>query len=283
MFDSSIDLSLEFFPPKTEALLESLKKTLFRLKRYNPEYVSVTYGALGSNQEKSLSIVDHIQNKENIPTTAHFTCVGMSFEKAHAFLKELNSLGVSKVLALRGDIPSNVDLKSVFTDFRYASDLVSFISEKYPHFDIFVAGYPEKHPEAKSLETDIEHLKKKVDQGAKAVITQLFFDNDHFFRFRDKAQDLGIKCKIIPGIMPVTSYESIKKITQMCGVHLPKDLELFFSQDRNQQELDRFAVDFSLRQCEGLLEGGVDSFHLYTLNKLHVIENICAFLRKEEL
>ena len=256
-----LKLSFEFFPPKTDSTTNHLKKTLKHLSTYHPVFMSVTYGALGSDQDRTLHWVDYIQNTMNINAMAHFTC-----------------LGVKNLMALRGDIPANNSHKNMLKDFNYASDLVSFVHQHYPHMNISVAGYPEKHPEAISLDKDLDYLKKKIDEGASRIVTQMFFNADYFLRFRDRCHQKGINCEIVPGIMPIIQYRMIEKITQMCGITIPRELIDFFELNHTEEVIHQFSLDYTLRQCIFLEKHGVDSFHFYTLNQIKVIEDICIYL-----
>ncbi len=272
-------LSFEFFPPKNAVSRKLFENTVERLKVFQPEYMSVTYGALGSQQNQTLEMVDYIQNMAGVEAAAHFTCIGSSLDKVHTFVADLQRLGVRRMVALRGDIPEGVETQEVLSDLKHASDLVAFMSEHYPDMHLSVAGYPEGHPEAVSLDEDLKQLKYKVDQGASVVITQLFFDNQFFIDFRNRARTLGLDCKIIPGIMPVTQYRMIERITQMCGVHIPKALSDFFAKDKSDEEVQSFAKEFTLKQCLDLKEQGVAEIHFYTLNQAKVVEDVCCHLK----
>jgi methylenetetrahydrofolate reductase (NADPH) len=262
--------SFEFFPPKTAAGEENLFKAISELKPLAPDFVSVTYGALGSNQDKSLAIIEKIHNEIGLEVMAHYTCVGGSKVKVNTFLDKIKSIGVDNILALRGDAPIGMNIKKVLesSPFRYACDLTEFIKSGTHDFSVGVAGYPEGHPECVSLDHDLRNLKRKVDAGADFIITQLFFDNSDFYRFRDKAYLAGIAVPIIPGIMPIESFKQIEKITSMCGTHIPQKIrQIFTDKNKTEEEKLTFGLDFTTKQCEGLLKNGVKGLHFYTLNK----------------
>lgn len=263
--------SFEFFPPKTEKGEASLFKAVKELKALGPDYVSVTYGALGSNQDKSLGLVNRIQNEIGMEVMSHYTCIGATEERVDSFLKELSSLGVENILALRGDAPAGMDIKEALEEspFDYAVDLVRYIRKKTDDkFSIGVAGYPEGHPECESREDDLLRLKQKVDAGADFIVTQLFFDNRDFYEFKEKAQKIGIDVPIIAGIMPIENYKQIQKITSLCGSKIPDEIKDMFSRDDiSEDDKLKFGIDYTTRQCQDLLANGVHGMHFYTLNK----------------
>lgn len=273
-------ISLEVFPPKknfeqnSEKLLEELKI----LKQFMPSYVSVTYGAGGSNQDNSFDLAIRIQNELDIPTMPHFTCVGASKEKVEESIKYIESNNIKSILALRGDRPQGVENFEFSDDFKYASDLVEFIKDK-TDLSIGVAGYPEGHREADSLEADILALKKKVDAGAQAVVTQLFFNNDYYFRFVEKAQLEGINIPIVPGILPLTSVAQIEKMISLCGATIPEPMikNLQKHADNPQAVYDK-GLEYAIYQCQQLSDAKVPGIHFYTLNKAaatkDILENI---------
>jgi methylenetetrahydrofolate reductase (NADPH) len=275
--NKNFSLSFEFFPPKKEGTMKAFYETVQCLKTFDPTFMSVTYGALGTNQDKTLEIVKSIQNDYGVDTAAHFTCIGSDEEGVRQFISQLKEVGVSRMIALRGDIPSGVDKKDVLTRFSYASDLIAFIKNNYPELTLGVAGYPEGHPES-TPDDNLGHLAQKVSLGADFVVTQLFFDNTYFLRFRDKARAKGIKVPIIPGIMPITHYKMIERITQMCGVKIAPKIKEFFSKNPSDKEIKDFSGEFTLKQCENLLQEGADGFHFYTLNQVGVVENVCRRL-----
>jgi len=269
-------LSFEFFPPKTTEQEEHLFQVIAELKKFNPDYVSVTYGALGTAHEKSFFWVKEIKEKFGIEPVAHLTCVAASKEEMSQRLKKLAEIKVENILALRGDPPIGEEKFVPPADgFRHATDLVSFIKEHNPDFCIGVAGYPEKHPEAKSLDSDINHLKAKVDAGADYIVTQLFFDNDDYFSFVAKCRSDGIKVPIIPGLMPITSVKQLKKMTEICGAKIPGDLmEKLEEADGDKEAVVEVGVEQTVKQCQELLKNGAPGLHFFVMNQSGVISKI---------
>ena len=274
-----LSISFEFFPPKKQEEEPVFFQTVKNLKQFNPSFVSMTYGALGSNQDKSLQMIGKIKKEFNLEVLAHFTCIGTSYESVDNFVHKIDKIGSLNILALRGDIPEGVDTKDIFDDFNYAFDLVKYLKNKSCDMIIGVAGYPEAHIEAVSLDQDLEYLKQKQDAGADFIITQLFFDNNYFYDFCDKAIKMGINIPIIPGIMPVTNYKMIEKITQMCGVHISKEIMNFYSNENlNEQDQRKFAYEYLLKQTNELIDNNISNIHFYTLNKSGVVEQVCNTL-----
>ncbi|MGK7345584.1 MAG: methylenetetrahydrofolate reductase [NAD(P)H] [Candidatus Nitrospinota bacterium M3_3B_026] len=264
-------LSLEFFPPKESSALPAFFKAVERLKETNPLFVSVTYGAGGGTQAKTLEIVTRLKKESGLEPMAHLTCVGASGERLDGFLGGLAEAGIDNVLALRGDPPEG---KENFIPgdarFKHASDLVEFIKERYPQMGVGVAAYPEVHQEAVSAEDDLRCLKHKLDLGADFAITQLFFDNGLYWSFLDKLKKAGIEKPVIPGVMPIFSLKLIKKITSMCGASIPKDLlgRLEAAErDGGEKAVLEAGVETASEQAKRLLEGGAPGVHLYTLNR----------------
>ncbi len=272
--------SFEFFPPKDEEGFERLYRTIERLKHLNPSFVSVTYGAGGSTREKTVDLVAKIKWEIGIESMAHITCVGATRDEIDHLLKEIQGKGIENILALRGDPPKGERVfRPVEGGFRYASELVAFIRQRYD-FCIGVAGYPEGHKEAPSLEKDIENLKKKVDAGADFIITQLFFDNRFFFDFLERAEGVGIEVPIIPGIMPIINLNQIKRFTEMCGASIPEPLlsRLEEVQD-DPSAVEAYGIEYATRQCEELLEARVPGIHFYTLNRSQATWKVVSNLK----
>ncbi len=260
--------SFEFFPPKDEISAVDFGINVGQLLRLSPSFVSVTYGAGGSNQYKTFSLVDYLQNKIGLTTMAHYTCVNASKDKIAADLKYLQSINIQNLMVLRGDPPKGQDQFIAHDNgFKYASELMSFVEENY---DFAKAGacYVEKHPEAHSIEEDMANLKIKVDAGADCLITQLFFDNNFYFNFVEKAREIGIGTRIIPGIIPITSYKQIERFTKMSGTIIPKELQQNLEKYKdNPAKTYQIGVDFTIQQCRDLLDKGAPGLHFYTLNK----------------
>jgi len=269
-------LSIEMFPPKTERGETSLRAHLERLNRYNPGFISCTYGAGGSTQSKTLEWCRWIQQDLNQTATAHFTCVGSTREELLRWLGRAQDAGIHNIMALRGDPPDGqADFKPVDGGLSYANELVSLIRRNYPDFGIGVAGYPEKHPEAPDVGTDLVNLKRKVDVGADAVYTQLFYVNESFLRWRDDCVAAGIEIPIVPGIMPITDFARINRITSMCGSEFPADLASRLEAVQDDQDAQfEIGVEFAIQQCRELIDAGVPGIHFYVLNKSKAAERI---------
>lgn len=266
-------ISYEIFPPKNDIdgkKIEALMDELVILKKYNPALVSVTYGAGGSNQGQSLSIIKRLMTELELNPMPHFTCVSTTKENIKYYLESIESLGIRNILALRGDIPDG----AFCHDFVHASDLVEFIKGEH-HLSVAVAGYPESHIESESLDDDIKWLKYKVDNGADVIYTQLFFDNNKFFGFNEVCADEGINIPIIPGILPVTSYAQLLKMTSLCKVTIPKVfLEKLESHKEDKDYTRKLGIEFATYQCRQLIDAGVRGLHFYTLNKSYAVSEI---------
>jgi methylenetetrahydrofolate reductase (NADPH) len=269
-------LSIEIFPPKSADADASLWENLERLMPYGPSFVSCTYGAGGSTRNRTVELCREIRSRFNVPATAHFTCVGSTVQELTDWLGEANGAGIQNFMALRGDPPKGQEgFRPVDGGLRYANELVSLIRRTVPEAGIGVAGYPEKHPEASSPEIDLTNLKRKVDAGADAVFTQLFFDNAAFLRFRDQCRAAGIKIPIVPGIMPITEFARIKRITQMCGSVIPASLasRLEAVQDDLAAQFE-IGVEYAIDQCRELCNEEVQGIHFYALNRSSACERI---------
>jgi methylenetetrahydrofolate reductase (NADPH) len=269
-------VSFEIFPPKSPDGDESLRRALERLAPYSPAFISCTYGAGGTTRTRTVDWCAEIQNRFGLTATSHFTCLGGSVSEIEGWLDLATKNGIQNIMALRGDPPVG---ETVFRPapggFRYANELVALIRGRHPEIGIGVAGYPEKHQECPDGQTDLENLKRKVEAGADAVYTQLFYSNERFFDFRDRYQKLGIKVPLIPGIMPITEFSRIKRITSMCGAAIPAELgtRLEAAQDDLQAQFE-IGVDHAVRQCDELLRTGVPGIHFYVLNRSKACETI---------
>lgn len=277
-----LGLSFELFPPKTSQGVTNLFQHVARLVEFQPSFVTCTYGAGGSTQELTLEIVARVHREFRLPVATHLTCVGRTVDELRTYLRNALSLNVNNVVALRGDPPrGDTTFRPVPGGLRYANELVSLIRSEFPEFGIAVAGYPEKHQEAPSTEVDLANLKRKVDSGADCVVTQLFYDNDDFFHFRDRCHTLGIRVPIVPGLLPVTNFAQIKRITSLCGAHLPNkfvaDLEAAGESADDQFQI---GVDFATRQTQELITAGVPGIHFYVLNRSEAAADV---LRNVEL
>ena len=274
-------ISFEFFPTKTpEGERTLLEKTIPALGQLKPDFCSVTYGAGGSTREKTLAIVDRIQRQQGLTAMAHMTCVNATRQDTASVLEQARALGITNILALRGDPPGGVgDFQKTEGGFEYSYELVHFIKEMGA-FSIGVAGFPEGHiAQTDGKYADWQHLKHKVDQGADFVITQLFFSNHDYFEFRDYLTSLGVTVPLVPGIMPIQSAAQIKRIVAMCGADLPQPFvtELDKRGD-SDEEVAQFGIEYATRQCEELLREGAPGLHFYTLNKsrstVQVVDNL---------
>jgi methylenetetrahydrofolate reductase (NADPH) len=278
-------ISFEFFPPKTEKGESSLfSKILPELLAIQPDYCSVTYGAGGGTKGKTLEIVSRIQQEFRLTCMSHLTCVGATEAEIRQVLDEASELSIRNILALRGDPPGGTgDFVPTEGGFTYSKDLVSFVRSNYD-FSIGVAGFPEGHIACKEgREVDWERLKAKVDAGADFVMTQLFFSNEDFLRFRDHmVKQLGMTQTIIPGILPVLSTNQIKRFTELCGASIPdKMMEKLDMLENDETAATDFGIEFAFEQCEELLREGVKGLHFYCLNKSYstvkVVEGLSSF------
>jgi len=278
--EKKFGLSIEVFPPKTPKGDAALRETLEKLSVYRPNFISCTYGAGGSTQERTLEWCVEIQNRFQLTATSHFTCVGSTREELLEWLSKAKQNGLTNIMALRGDPPEGQDaFQTVEGGLGHADELVELIRAEFPDFGIGVAGYPEKHPEAPDLQTDLENLKRKVDAGADAVFTQLFYVNDNFFHFRDRCGQMGMTVPIIPGIMPITEFARIKRITSLCGAVFPEGLasKLEAVQDDKAAQFE-IGVEYTIDQCRELLDKGVAGIHFYALNRSPACERILEAL-----
>lgn len=269
-------LSFEIFPPKSSDQDGTLFENLERLACYRPAFVSCTYGAGGSTRVRTLDLCVEMQRRLGLTATAHFTCVGSTRDELREWLGSAQRSGITNIMALRGDPPvGQTEFQQVAGGLRYANELVELIRAEFPQFGIGVAGYPEKHPQAPSADVDLDNLKRKVATGADAVFTQVFFVNDSFFRFRERYAAAGIRAPLVPGIMPITNFAQIKRITSMCGAALP--VELSAKLEATQEDKDaQFAigVEFAIQQCRELVAQGVPGIHFYVLNRSAACERI---------
>lgn len=274
-------LSVEFFPPKTEEALEKLVESGDDLAFYQPDFVSVTYGAGGSTRDRSAKACNLLRDEHEFNIMPHLTCVGANRDELAETIDDLYQSGYRNIMALRGDPPKDADAFVVAENgFAYAADLVSFIKERHSDISIGVAGYPEKHPEATDLATDMRHLKTKVDAGASFITTQLFFDNADLYRFLEEADKLDITVPVIPGIMPVLSLKQVKRITSMCGASLPKELEAHLNKAGDDKELVRqIGIRWATEQIQDLVEMGLPGVHLYALNRSDVATELMSAFR----
>jgi methylenetetrahydrofolate reductase (NADPH) len=262
-------LSFELFPPKTPQGVTNLFQHVARLVEFRPSFITCTYGAGGSTQELTLEIVARVRREFKITVATHLTCVGRSVEELRSYLGAAQASDIENVVALRGDPPrGDIVFRPVEGGLRHANELVALVRGEFPQFGIAVAGYPETHQEAPSPDIDLANLKRKVDAGADVVITQLFYDNEDFFRFRDRCAAMGIGVPIVPGLLPVTNFAQIQRITSLCGAQLPAPFvrRLEAAGDAADAQFD-IGVEFASRQTQALIDAGVPGIHFYVLNR----------------
>ncbi len=273
--------SFEFFPPKTEEAARQLEQTITELQPLKPSFVSVTYGAGGSTRERTIEIVTKVKRETGIEAMAHLTCAGSTREDLRGVLGRIREAGIENVLALRGDPPKGqTGFTPVDDGFRYASELVGFI--RGLHDSVLCLGgacYPEKHPECGNPAVDLANLKKKIDQGLDFVITQLFFNNQHYFDFVQRARRIGVEVPIIAGIMPITNASQVERFMVSCGATIPFELAEELDRRRdNPQAVMELGIAHATAQCMGLLDGGAPGIHFYTLNRSTATREIYAAL-----
>ena len=274
-------LSFEFFPPKTDEGHNQLLKAIEELRPLAPDFVSIT--RTGEGTQSTLDLTSEVQNKLGIRAMSHLTCVHHTREEMGAALDHLWDSGVRNVLALRGDLPAGTTQVAQGEDgFHFASDLVPFVRERHD-FCIGVAGYPEGHPQSLNLTRDLEMLKKKIDEGAHFVITQLFFNNADFYRWRDAASAMGMDVPIVAGLMPIGNVAQIKRFVTMCGAKIPQPLLLQLeSLESDPLAVHAAGVEYAIRQCEDLIANGCDGLHFYTLNRSKATALIGQALQNKE-
>ncbi len=276
---SDLQLSFEFFPPKSPLMENKFWRAVGRLEALNPDFFTVTYGALGSGQKQSLLTVKNLCAETNVPVAAHLTCVGATRRDLDNTINRFKSYGVSGIVALRGD---GDDPRSVYhppmDGYQSVPELVNQLN-KDKDISISVAAYPETHPQATSAQSDIEHLKRKLDAGADRALTQYFFDIDQFLRFRDLAVSAGIDKPIIPGILPIHSYERVVKFSKACGATVPMEFAKQYDQYKDDPEATyALSVEQSASMCIKLMAEGVNQFHFYTLNITDLSYVVCCEL-----
>lgn len=261
-------VSIELFPPKTPAGMVSLYEHVEKLVEYGPDFITCTYGAGGSTRDKTLEIVRQIKQRFGRPVASHLTLVGSSVDQLREFLGRAQQDQVDFIVALRGDPPQGeTNFRVADGGLRHASELVSLLRAEFPEFGIAVAGYPEKHQEAPSFEIDTQRLKAKVEAGADVVLTQLFFDNADFFRFRERCDELDVATPIVPGILPVTNLRQIQKIASLCGAKIPSAFIERLSRSDQSEWQTQVGIEFALQQVQDLVRAGVPGVHFYALNQ----------------
>ena len=273
---AAVPVSFEFFPPKTPEGIEKLRAVRQQLYALQPQFCSVTYGAGGSTQDGTLQAVQAILD-EGQQGASHFTCVGASRDSVREKLALFQSMGVRRLVALRGDLPSGYGSMG---EFRYAADLVAFIrAETGDHFHLEVAAYPEMHPQARSPEADLQAYAAKVNAGANSAITQFFFNADAYFRFVDEARKLGADVPVVPGIMPITNASGLLRFADSCGAEVPRWIRLRLQGlGDDAAGIRAFGLDVVTHLCEQLLAAGAPGLHFYTMNQSTAVLEICRRL-----
>lgn len=261
-------ISFEVFPPKADSPIDTIYNTIDELYSLNPDFMSVTYGAGGSTKDKTVEISSYIQNKYKLTSTAHVTCISSTKEEVCTTLDSLKEKNIQNVLALRGDYPKDCLPGTLPTDgYKNSVDLIKYFKE---NSDLCVGGacYPEKHPDAKDLDSDIDFLKRKMDAGADFLVTQMFFDNEAFYDFYDKAIKKGINIPITTGIMPILNKRQINTIVNLTGNSIPKKFKRLLERyENNPEALEEAGMSYAVSQIIDLLSWGVDGIHIYTMNK----------------
>jgi methylenetetrahydrofolate reductase (NADPH) len=278
--------SFEFFPPKTDEGVRALFETVEALRPLAPAFVSVTYGAGGSTRQRTLELVKRLKRETEVEAMAHVTCVGASRDEIAAVLDEIAEAGIQNVLALRGDPPRGATSFEPHPEgFRYASELVAFVRSQPARWSFCVgaAGYPEGHVETRDLARDLANLRTKVEAGADFLVTQLFFENAHYWRFVERARAAGVAVPVIPGLMPFTNVEQVERFTAMCGASIPPPLRAAMEVRRTDADAARdLGVAFATLQAAELLRRGAPGVHFYTLNRSTSTRAILAALRASE-
>ena len=275
-------ISFEVFPPKTTSSFDGVREATERIAAFSPSYMSVTYGAGGGTSKYTLDIAANIEKKYNLPTLAHLTCVSSTRATVEAQIDEMRRLGIKNIMALRGDIPA--ETKDAVREYSYAAELVQQIRLLGDEFCIGGACYPEIHPESRSAEEDILHLKEKVGAGLDFLTTQMFFDNDLYYRFLDRAQGCGIDVPVVPGVMPITAKAQVERAIGLSGSYMPPEfLRLVEKYGDDSLSMKQAGLEYATNQIEKLFDFGVKNVHVYSMNKPDVAEvilnNLSGYLR----
>jgi methylenetetrahydrofolate reductase (NADPH) len=274
-------LSFELFPPKTPAGEQSMYQSLAELMSFRPDFVTCTYGAGGSTQGKTLEICQTVHDRYGVSVASHLTCVGLTADQLREYLAEATQRGIENIVALRGDPPQGqTTFQAVTGGLRWASELVDLIHREFPHLGIAVAGYPETHQEALSPESDLENLVRKVNHGGEIVVTQLFYDNQDYFRYVEELTRRGVKVPIVPGLLPITNFAQVKRIANLCKARLPEQVAnaLEAAGDDEQQQFE-IGVQFATQQAQELVAAGVPGIHFYVLNKSQATKRVLEQLQ----
>ncbi|MGL5287457.1 5,10-methylenetetrahydrofolate reductase (NAD(P)) [Aeromonas sp. RU39B] len=271
--DGNISVSFEFFPPGSESMEQTLWQSIERLKVLEPKFVSVTYGANSGTRDRTHKVIKDIQDRTGIIAAPHLTCIDASRDELRTIARDYWNSGIRHIVALRGDLPQGVDKPDM-----YAADLVALLKAE-ADFDISVAAYPEVHPEAKSAQSDLLNLKRKIDAGANRAITQFFFDVETYLRFRDRCAAIGIDAEIVPGILPVSNYQTLAKFAGFTNVKIPRWMhQRFEGLENDQMTRNMVGASIAIDQVRVLSQEGVKDFHFYTLNRSELTYAICHTL-----
>ncbi len=272
--------SFEVFPPKTQAGFDSMYAAVDRLMAFKPAYFSCTYGAGGSTQGPTLDICSEIMRRHGVATMAHLTCVGLTVEALLDFVRQAKERGITNIMALRGDPPKGQEgFQKIAGGLGYANELVALVHKEFPGMGIGVGGYPETHQEAKSPVDDLQYLKNKVDAGADAVVCQLFYDNDDYFRFVENCHKLGIRVPLVPGLLPIVNFPQIQRITSLCGARLPKSLHAELEKHKDDPgAAAKIGAEHARKQTEGLIRQGAPGVHFYVLNQAEAAHQVLTAL-----
>ncbi len=273
-------ISFEFFPPKTEKGRQSLSNTVELLKKYDPLYVSMTYGAGGGSQAQTKDAVSMLLESKELEVMPHLTCIGSCEKDIRAMLEAYKSQGIENIMALRGDPPIGVsDFNFNTKEYSHASDLVKTL-KAYDYFCVGVAVYPEGHIESKSLDQDMDFTKEKIDAGADFAVTQMFFDNSYYYSFLERMEKRGISLPVLPGILPLTDVAKVKKFAKICKTTIPSDIALKMENARHDPvTMEKIGIDYTIKQCLDLKKNGVEKIHFFTLNKPEIITTIMDALQ----
>lgn len=277
---NDIQVSFEFFPPKTPEMEKTLWASIARLAPLHPRFVSVTYGAGGSTRERTHGTIARMVRETSLTPAAHLTCVGATKEETDEVVRDYWDIGVRHIVALRGDPVTGAGTKYEPHPGGYegSAELIEGI-KKIGNFEVSVSAYPEKHPDSASMEAELDLLQRKVDAGANRAITQFFFGNDLYFRFLDRVRARGIDIPIVPGIIPVLNFAQVKKFAEVCGAHVPNALAERFAGLENDAETRKLvAATVAAEQVNDLRQRGVNEFHFYTLNRSELVFAICHLL-----
>jgi len=277
-------VSFELYPARSEKAQANLEKAIDALASLEPDFVSVTFGAGGSTRAGSRQLVEKLKHEKGLEVIAYFACYGLGPEDIRSVLDDYQALGIENLLAVRGDVPHETDFEPHPESLAHASDLVAFIKPKYD-FCLGVAGYPEGHIDAPSLEKDLEFLKRKVDLGAEYIITNYTYDNRHFFDFVDRCHAIGITVPILPGVMPIYSVKMMERLASLCGAEITQEIRdgIASLPEDDMQALLAFGIEFAVRQCAGLIQAGVPGIHIYTMDRSESSAGIVHQLRDQKL